>query len=307
MTPKELLDMFWQRNIMVYRSQNMQGQGTPNKPVEYQANASFGEVKLYWEQILNYIELIRQIMGLNELTDGSTPNSRTLTTVAKMAGQASNNALGDIEYAERRLREKLAGAVVLRLQDVVQRTDVKGYIRSLGTNTIKYFQMSPQFSLYELGAKLEQKPTAEARMRLLSMLDQYAAAGITRPEDHFLVEGTSNLKQAQEILAYKVKKRLEEKQGEAMQQQQMNGQIQQQSAQVAEQSKQQTLQLEYSLKMELEKVKGEIQMQIASLKLQNESENTFVREQSKENVAHIQASSKSPTIPEEEVFQPELS
>lgn len=307
MTPKELLDMFWQRNIMVYRSQNMQGQGTPNKPVEYQANASFGEVKLYWEQILNYIELIRQIMGLNELTDGSTPNSRTLTTVAKMAGQASNNALGDIEYAERRLREKLAGAVVLRLQDVVQRTDVKGYIRSLGTNTIKYFQMSPQFSLYELGVKLEQKPTAEARMRLLSMLDQYAAAGITRPEDHFLVEGASNLKQAQEILAYKVKKRLEEKQGEAMQQQQMNGQIQQQSAQVAEQSKQQTLQLEYSLKTELEKVKGEIQMQIASLKLQNESENTFVREQSKENVAHIQASSKSPTIPEEEVFQPELS
>ena len=52
------------------------------------------------------------------------------------------------------------------------------------------------------------------------------------------------LKQAQQVLAYRIKKKREEAQKQAMQQQQQNGQIQMQSAQSAEQSKQQTLQCE---------------------------------------------------------------
>ncbi len=305
MTPKDLLDMFWQRQIMVHRAQNMMGQATPNKPVEYQANNSFGEVKIYWDLIQSYIETARQILGLNELTDGSTPAERTLTTVAKMAGQSTNNALGDIVYAERKLLEKLAASVVLRLQDVVQRGEVRGYVRSLGTNTVKFIELSEKLALHEFGIIIENRPDAEQRARLLQRLEQFAGTDLLEPEDIFMIENTQNIKQAQQLIAHKVKKRKEDRQREAMQMQQQNGQIQQQSAQVAGQVQQQNLQIEYQLKGELEKLKGEIQGQLLALKLQSEANNTVVREEGRKEATQIQANAKQPDIQGEEVFEPE--
>ena len=302
MTPKQLLDMFWQRNTIVYRSQNSIGQGTPNKPVEYQPNSSFSEVKFYWDMIQSYVETLRQITGLNEMTDGSTPNARTLTTVAKMAGQASNNAMSDVTYAERKLLEKLAGAVILRLQDVVQREDVQGYVRSLGTNTIQFFRMNVKFALHEFGIDLQQKPDFEERASLIQHLEQYAATGLVNPEDYVMIKNIDNMKQAEQMLAYRVKKRKEQMQQEAQQQQQMNGQIQQQSAQVVEQSRQQTLQLEYQLKMELIKLKGEIDTGLLQMKLAAEAGNVNIKEQGKEKAAKISAQSKAPSLNNEDVF-----
>jgi hypothetical protein len=255
--------------------------------------------------IQSYIETLRQITGLNELTDGSTPNERTLTTVAKMAGESTNNALSDIVYAERRLLEKLASCVILRLQDVIRRSEYSGYIKALGSNTMQFFKMSPEVSEYELGISLEDRPTVEQRVRLLQQLDQYRAAGLIEPEDDFMIESIQNLKQAQQLLSYKVKKRKEEQQMNAMQQQQMNGQIQVQSNQAAEQAKQQTLQLEYQLKAELEKVKIEGQLQLLQLKLQAEQGNTQVRESGRVEAAKIQANAKQPELIQEDVYQPE--
>ncbi len=305
MEPLQLLDMFFQRNILVSRRRNAMGQNVNYKAVDFIQNGSFNEVKVYWDMIQSYIETLRQITGLNELTDGSTPNSRTLTTVAKMAGESTNNALSDIVYAERRLLEKLAGAVFLRLQTVVERGTVSGYARSLGTNTIRFFQMNPSASLYEMGITLEDRPNLEQRMRLLEQLNQYKAAGLLEPEDDIMIENTQNLKQAQQMLAYRVKKRKEENRKKAQEDQQLNGQIQIQSAQAAEQARQQTLQLEYQLRMQLEQVKGEIQAQLLQAKLQAESGNTVVREEGRVTAAQVQAQAKQPQINEEDVFNPE--
>ena len=292
--PKEVITMFFQRGLIVSRRRNMMGTNQNGPVVNYVENNSFKEVGIYWSQIQQYVQLLRDITGLNELTDGSTPNPRTLTTVARMASESTNNALGDITYAERRLIEKLAEAVILRLQDIVERGEVSGYIKSLGTNSIEFVRASEKISPYEFGILIENRPTDEQRMTLLTHLEQYRQTGLIEPEDDIMIRNTQNLKVAEQLLAYRVKKRKSEKQNEAMQMQQMNGQIQQQSAMVAEQAKQQTLQMEFQMKMELEKLKGEIQMQIAAMKIQSESSNVNTREAGRIEAARVMATKGIP-------------
>lgn len=96
--------------------------------------------------------------------------------------------------------------------------------------------------------------------------------GLIEMEDAILIETTDNLKVAQQVLAYKIRKRKEELEAKAMRQQQQNGQIQMQSAQAAEQAKQQTMQLEMKAKAELEQVKAQLQMQIQQQKYELEAQ-----------------------------------
>jgi len=176
----------------------------------------------------------------------------------------------------------------------VSRGEISGYIKSLGSNSIQFVRASENISLYEFGIMIESRPNDEQKASLLNHLEQYRQSGLIEPEDDIMIRNTQNLKVAEQLLAYRVKKRKAEKQGEAMQAQQMNGQIQQQSAVVSEQAKQQTLQMEYQLKMELEKLKGQIQIQIATMKIQSDGSNVQTREAGRIEAAKIQSTSGIP-------------
>jgi hypothetical protein len=134
---------------------------------------------------------------------------------------------------------------------------VEGYIQSLGTNTVKFVAVSPDVDLHDFGIMLENKPTPEEKQYLQQMIAKGMQEGTLEPTDVIMIESCFNLKQAEQILAFRIKKRKEELQKNAMQQQQQNGQIQVQSAQAAEQMRQQSLQMEYQLKMAyLDREKG---------------------------------------------------
>jgi hypothetical protein len=234
----------------------------------------------YYQVIQNNIEMIRQITGLNEFTDGSTPDARSLTTTAKLAAQATNNALAHIEQGERRLLERLASAVIVRLQDSVKKNPIEGYIRSLGKNTMEFFKMTPSVSKHEFGVKIEDRPTEEQKARLMQILQASVAQGQVDFEDAVFIEQITNLKQAQQVLAYRIKKKREEAEAKAQRQQQQNGQIQQQAAQSAEQSKQQTIQMEMQIKMEMEKLKSELQSKLQREKYEFEMQLAGIKEDS---------------------------
>lgn len=277
LTPLKVLDLYNKTGTLIYRKSDPQGRMTNYKPIEELENGLGREVMSYWQIIQNNIQLVRDITGMNEFTDGSTPDPRALTTVAKLAQEGTNNALHGIVVGERTLLESLSNALILRLQDVVQNGEVKGYVRALGSNSINFVRATPSLALYEFGIFLEDKPTDEDRYQLLQSMAQYKAAGLMEPEDEFMIMNTDNLKVAQQILAFKIKKRKKEEEEKAARMQQMNGQIQQQSAVVAEQAKQQTIQIEGQVKaqveqvkiqgqIEIERVKGEIAMQLEQLR-----------------------------------------
>lgn len=292
LTPMKVLDLYNKTGTLVYRKSDAQGRATNYKPIEELENGLGRDVMSYWQIIQNNIQLLRDITGLNELTDGSTPDPRTLTTVAKLAYEGTNNALTHIVQGEKKLLESLANAVVLRLQDVVLKGEVKGYLRSLGSNTLNFIRINPNIHLHEYGIILEDKPTDDQRAMLMQQVQASQINGLLDIEDAIIIQNTDNLKVAQQLLAYKVKKRREEEEAKAMRMQEMNAQVQQQSAMVAEQAKQQTIQVEGQIKSQIIQVEKEFDAKLLELKYQYELQLEQMRQTGKVTTKQVENKGK---------------
>jgi hypothetical protein len=266
MTPYDILDLYFQRGVLVTRSVNMNNQQVRMKAVEELAGGVGNSIQEYWTLINQNIDLIRQTLGLNELTDGSTPNPKFLTTIANLAATGTNNAMGDIFAADRQLAESLAESIIIRVQDIIKAGHGQDFEKALGSGTVEFLKVSPEISKYTFGITIVDKPTAEEKAKLDELMKVALQSGQVNIDDVIRLQNIQNIKQAELFLAYKVKKNLEKKQKEALQAQQMNGQIQQQSAMVSEQAKQQTAQLQTELDIKLIQAKAEMEAKLIQLR-----------------------------------------
>lgn len=269
LTPKEVLDLFNKKGTLVYRYLDPSGNPSPYKPIEEIENGLGRDVTTYYDLITRNMQMIRDITGLNEYVDGSTIDPRTLSNVTKLAEESSDNALFACVQADRMILERVAKSVIVRVQDLIKfKTYHPSYKTALGVETIDYLSSGVDFSYREFGIKIEDKPDIVEREKLKNMAGQYIAAGLIEFEDFVLIENSDNLKKAQYILAYRLKKRKEEKLRESMLLQQQNAAVQQQSVAAKGEADIARVEAELGMKMELEKLKGEIKAQLEQLKAQ---------------------------------------
>jgi hypothetical protein len=269
--PMEILDLYNQTGNLVYRRLNDEGNASNYKPIEELDNGIGGEAVQYFNIIKQNIDLLRDILGFNEVTDGSTPDPRMLNGVAKYASESTNNSLDFIKRAERDLLERLSYDLTLRIQDAAINGSISGYVRALGSESVQFFKLDPNVSSYECGLKIRQKPTEFEKEKLSRRIEQAIQSNQITLADAMMIENLENLKYAEVLLGYRITKNQEEAQKRAMEQQQMNGQIQMQSAQAAEQAKQQTMQMEMQLKAQYLQMEKELESQLLGMKLQNEA------------------------------------
>lgn len=269
LTPKEVLDLFNKKGTLVYRYLDPSGNPSPYKPIEEIENGLGRDVTTYYDLITRNMQMLRDITGLNEYVDGSSIDPRTLSNVTRLAEEASNNALFACVQADRMILERVAKSVIVRIQDLIKfKTYHPSYKTALGVETIDYLSGGVDFSYREFGIKIEDKPDIVEREKLKNMAGQYIAAGLIEFEDFVLIENSDNLKKAQYILAYRLKKRKEEKLRESMLLQQQNAAVQQQSVAAKGEADIARIEAELGMKMELEKLKGEIKAQLEQLKSQ---------------------------------------
>lgn len=269
--PMEILDLYNQTGNLVYRRLNDEGNASNYKPIEELDNGIGGEAVQYFNIIKQNIDLLRDILGFNEVTDGSTPDPRMLNGVAKYASESTNNSLDFIKRAERDLIERLSYDLTLRIQDAAINGSISGYVRALGSESVQFFKLDPNVSAYECGLKVRQKPTEFEKEKLSRRIEQAIQSNQITLADAMMIENLENLKYAEVLLGYRITKNQEEAQKRAMEQQQMNGQIQMQSAQAAEQAKQQTLQMEMQMKAQYLQLEKQLESQLLGMKLQNEA------------------------------------
>ncbi len=165
MKPSDIIDLYLQRGVLVSRSTTFDGRQNPPAIQELQGGTG-GAIAEYWNLINQNLDMIRQTLGLNELTDGSTPNPKLLTTVAQLAASGTNNALSDIVYSDKQITQSLAEAIVIRVQDILRTGDVMGIEKSLGKGTVNLLTISPDITKYTFGITVVDKPTAEEKAKL---------------------------------------------------------------------------------------------------------------------------------------------
>lgn len=258
-TPAQVVDFVFSNFIAPYRSTDLLSRNPSYKPITIEATGQLQAFAQRYDELQHTLAMMQQISGLNELTDGSTPNAKTLVPVANAAVESTNNAIYLISEADRWLYNKTADAVVMKVQIAVQLGKVEGYAKALGNNAIKFFSINPKLALHELGIFTEAAPTDSQREALWQDLQVKDGQGFITPGDKHFIMTCRNLNRAYSILDYKIQKRKEEAQQQQVQQSQAAAQANGQVAMQTEQMKQQTIQVQ--LQADLVRIQTEMEWQ----------------------------------------------
>lgn len=242
-SPEEVIDFVFNTYVVPHRSSDLLKQNPNYKPVSIEASGQLVLFGQYYEDLNQIVNMMRQVSGLNEITDGSTPNAKNLNSTNEAALASTNNALYLIMSADKYLWLKLADANIEKGKLAVKLGNVEGYNRALGKETVKFLKINPDISNHEFGIFIEDAPSEQQRQMFWQSLNAKEYQGLIEPSDKILVMSIRNLKQADMVLAYKIKKRKEEMQQNEMAKIQAQQQGNEQAQMLAIQAKQQELEL----------------------------------------------------------------
>jgi hypothetical protein len=251
MKPISVLDMFAQTGILVYRKINFEGNAVNYKPIEELSNGLGTEAQEHFAVIDNYMQKIRDMIGFNDITDGTTPDPKTLNGVASMAAEATNNALHHLFDAEKKLIEMTAEDVTIRVHDSIQFKKDSPYQYVLAPDTVKSIRENKNQIHREFSIAIEYGSDKFEKESLMMQIQKEQDSGRITLADAISVKRCRNTKQAEQILAYRIKKNMEKAAAQKQQEFMANAQANMQAAQQAEEEKRKTLQFEHQLKMQM--------------------------------------------------------
>jgi len=319
--PQEALNMFFQTGSVIGRSFTQEGDMNPGKvPIQPLQTGAGGQKLQTLIQTYNYyLQMIRDVTGLNEARDGSSPDSRALVGVQKLAAANSNTATRHILDAGLFLTADTAEGLSLRISDILEYSPSReAFIQKIGGFNVATLSELTELHLYDFGIMLELSPDDEEKGMLENNIQTALSAGLIDLEDAIDIREVKNLKLANQLLKLRRKKKLErdqQMQQENIQAQaQANAQAQQVAAQAEvqkdqalfqtkaqlEQMKaqidQQKMQQEVELKKELMALEFQYNMQLKGLETENQKSKEAQKEDRKDERTKIQASQQSELI-----------
>ncbi len=260
--PAEALNMYFQTGSIVGRSMTQEGDINRGKvPIqELQTSAGGQKIASLIQTYQYYLQMIRDVTGLNEATDASTPDVKALVGLQKIAAANSNTALRHLMKASLYLTLRVCENVALRIADVLQfpltRAALIDSISAYNTGTLEELQDK---NLQDFGIFLELEPDEEQKAQLEQNIQVALASGGIDLDDAIDIRQVKNLKLANQLLKQKRKKKLEKDQAA----QQAN--IQAQAAANAQAAEQATL-----AEMQKQQALAETEVQIEQAKSQME-------------------------------------
>tara|TARA_R110000772_G_scaffold32890_3_gene80228 strand:- start:1138 stop:3570 length:2433 start_codon:yes stop_codon:yes gene_type:complete len=262
--PQEALNMFFQTGSVIGRSYTQDGDMNPGKvPIQEIQTGSGGQKMATLIQTYNYyLQMIRDVTGLNEARDGSTPDSRALVGIQKMAAANSNTATRHILDAGLFLTKETAECLSLRISDILEYHPAReAFIQKIGGYNVATLEEMQNLHLHDFGIFLELKPDDEQKQILENNVQTALQAGLIDLSDAIDIREVKNLKLANQLLKVKQKKRQERLQAEQQANIQAQAQANAQAQQVAAQAEIQKDQALFATKSQLEQLKGQIEQQ----------------------------------------------
>lgn len=290
--PSEIIDFIFSNFVVPYRSTDLLSRNPNYKPVSIEATGQLAAFGQLYEELNHTIDMMRQISGLNELTDGSTPNAKTLVPVAESAIQSTNNAIYLVSDAEKSIILRSADAAVQKVQIAVKLGKVEGYAKALGTSTVKFFSINPDLALHEIGVFITDALTEEQKMNLWQDINIKESQGLLDVGDKYYLMNARNTAMAYQTLSYKIQKRKEEQQAFEMQKIDQATQGNMQIAQATEQMKQQTIQLQLQADIQRITIEKQWEWEIEKMKKTFDLQGEMYQSDSRNVGANIQSQAK---------------
>ena len=208
--PAEALNMYFQTGSIVGRSMTQDGDMNPGKvPIqELNSSSGLGKIQALIQTYQYYLQMIRDVTGLNEARDGSTQDKNSLVGLQKMAANASNVATRHIKQASLYLTLKLAENVSLKIADALYfPLTAESLKNSISTYNVETLQQVVDLNLYDFGVFLELEPDDEEQAKLEQNIQVALGQGGIDLEDAIDLRQIKNLKLANQMLKVKRKQK----------------------------------------------------------------------------------------------------
>jgi hypothetical protein len=319
--PQEALNMFFQTGSVIGRSFTSEGDMNPGKvPIqEIQSGSGGAKMQSLIGNYNYYMQMIRDVTGLNEARDGSTPDKYALVGIQKMAAANSNTATRHILQAGLFLTSEVAQCLSLRISDIIEYSPTKdAFIQQIGAHNVATLEEMSELHLYDFGIFIELQPDEEEKAMLENNIQMALQQQIIELADAIDIREIKNVKLANQLLKLRRAKKLAKDQ--QMQQQniqaqsQANIQAQQAAAQMEMQKQQAMVQAEGQMeqmkaqldaqkqaqevmyKKELMQLEFQMNMQLKQMEVEATKGKEKQKEDRKDERTRIQASQQSELI-----------
>ena len=271
--PQEALNMFFQTGSVIGRSFTQEGDMNPGKVPIQEIQSGSGGAKL--QSLITtynyYLQMIRDVTGLNEARDGSTPDSRALVGVQKLAAANSNTATRHILNGGLYLTADLCENLSLRISDIIEFSPTReAFIHKIGNQNVAVLDEMKDLYLYDFGIFIQLSPDEEEKQLLENNIQVAVQAGLIDLSDAIDLREVKNLKLANQLL--KIRRIEKQKRDQRIQQEniqaqsQANAQAQQVAAQAEVQKNEAMIQQKISLEQAKAQIDSQKLMQEAALK-----------------------------------------
>lgn len=242
-TPQNIIDMFFQTGSIFARSFGANGDPMYSKPItELRTGDSLNKLQALRVERAGYLELMRDVIGLNSASDASNPDKDSLVGIQKMAALNSNIATRHILDGSKYMTKLTAEAISYRIADLLKFSDLKeDFARKIGATAVMDLDAIKDLHLFDFGIFIDLYLDIEEKAKLEADLSVEIQNGTLSFADKYKILSIPNFKYAVNYAAILRDKRMKEIQKAKMEEMQAQAQANAQSAQAAEEARQKTV------------------------------------------------------------------
>jgi len=330
--PEDALRLYFQTGSVIGRSMTVDGELNHGRiPIqELNTNSGQGKITALINAYNQYLSMIRDVTGLNEARDASTPNPDALVGVQKLAALNSNTATRHILEGSLFITKRLSEALSCRIADILEYSDFKEeFTMQIGKYAVGILDEIKDLYLFDFGVFIEVSPDEEQQAQLEANIQMALQRDQITLEDAIDIRQMKNLKLANELLKFKRKRKqqqdMEQEQAKIQMQTQGNIQSSQASAQAALQKVQaeaqakaqlaqaqmqydiQRMQAEAQIKEQLMSVEFQYNMQLKGMEVNQVKQLDMDKEKAKDNRTKLQATQQSKLIEQRQKDLPAMN
>jgi hypothetical protein len=313
--------MYFQTGSVIGRSMTQDGDMNRGiRPVtEINSSGKNGKIASLIQTYNYYLQMMRDVTGLNEARDGSMPDSNALVGLQKLAAANSNTATRHVLSSSLYLTLSMAECISMRVSDVIEYSPTReSFIKSLGKFNVSTLEEMANLHLHDFGIFLELAPDEEEKQRLENNIQVALQSQQINLDDAIDIREVKNLKLANQLLKIRrVKKQVNDQafkernirvQAEAnaaasersaaaeMQKQQALTQSKVQIEQSKSQFEIQKMEREAAIKKELMELEFQMNLRLRQAEVQSIKERDKQKEDRKDERTKIQATQQSELI-----------
>jgi hypothetical protein len=269
--PEDALKLYFQTGSVIGRSYTQDGEFNNARIPIQELSTNSGQAKM--SSLINnynhYLNMIRDVTGINEARDGTMPHPDALVGIQKLAALNSNTATRHILEANLNITKRMAECISIRIADIMEYSDFsEQFSMQIGKYNLAILDEIRDLYLFDFGIFIDLSPDEEERQMLEANIQVALQQQTIDLEDAIDIRNIKNIKMANELLKMKRKKRMESQQQQKEMEYQMQMQTNIQSQQAAAESKAQLLQMEAQSKIQLKEAEANYEI----MKMQAEAE-----------------------------------